>query len=100
MSKPVSDYLASRGRHVEASQVLIDYAADVDEAVDVLCRGAEFAEAYRLVSGSEHAVCSAEDQLTPGVTPRPPRAGRPLCPAYACRGADRIAGGLGAGRGF
>lgn len=46
----VTDYLASRGRHAEAGQVLIDYAADVDGAVDVLCRGAEFAEAYRLVS--------------------------------------------------
>jgi hypothetical protein len=29
---------------------LVDYASDVDSAVDMLCRGSEFAEAYRLVS--------------------------------------------------
>lgn len=29
---------------------MIDYGGDVDGAVDVLCRGAEFAEAYRVVS--------------------------------------------------
>jgi elongator complex protein 1 len=45
----VADHLASRGRRVEASRVLVEYAKDIDAAVDVLCRGAEFAEAYRLV---------------------------------------------------
>lgn len=44
------DHLASRGKPIEASRILVEYARDVDAAVDVLCRGAEFAEAYRLVS--------------------------------------------------
>jgi len=43
------DHLSSRGRHLEAAQVYLDYASDVDAAVDVLCRGAEFSEAYRIV---------------------------------------------------
>jgi hypothetical protein len=30
--------------------VFVEYASDVDSAVDVLCRGTDFAEAYRLVS--------------------------------------------------
>ncbi|OCF35522.1 elongator complex protein 1 [Kwoniella heveanensis BCC8398] len=46
----VTDHLASRGRHLEASQVFIEHADDVDSAVDVLCRGTEFSEAYRLTS--------------------------------------------------
>jgi elongator complex protein 1 len=45
-----ADHLSSRGRSLEAAQVFLDYQNDVDSAVDVLCRGAEFAEAYRLVS--------------------------------------------------
>jgi hypothetical protein len=48
------DHLASRGRHIEASQVYLDYADDVDAAVDVVCRGAEFGEAYRIVSRVTH----------------------------------------------
>ncbi|KAK8843352.1 hypothetical protein IAR55_007009 [Kwoniella newhampshirensis] len=50
MVERVTDYLASRGRHLEAAQVFVEHAQDVDSAVDVLCRGTEFAEAYRLVS--------------------------------------------------
>ncbi|WVQ81518.1 hypothetical protein IAT38_003642 [Cryptococcus sp. DSM 104549] len=50
MVERVTDYLASRGRHLEAAQVFVEYAGDVDSAVDVCCRGAEFSEAYRLVS--------------------------------------------------
>lgn len=46
----VTDYLGSRGRHSEAAQIFIDYGNDVDGAVEVLCRGAEFAEANRLAS--------------------------------------------------
>ncbi|WVQ93259.1 hypothetical protein IAU59_000325 [Kwoniella sp. CBS 9459] len=46
----VTDHLASRGRHLEASQVFIEHTDDVDSAVDVLCRGTEFSEAYRLTS--------------------------------------------------
>ncbi|OCF72658.1 elongator complex protein 1 [Kwoniella mangroviensis CBS 8886] len=46
----VTDHLSSRGRHLEASQVFIEHASDVDSAVDVLCRGTEFSEAYRLTS--------------------------------------------------
>ncbi|WWC91266.1 uncharacterized protein L201_006209 [Kwoniella dendrophila CBS 6074] len=46
----VTDHLSSRGRHLEASQIFIEYAQDVDSAVDVLCRGADFSEAYRLTS--------------------------------------------------
>ncbi|WVR09089.1 hypothetical protein IAU60_006151 [Kwoniella sp. DSM 27419] len=49
----VTDHLASRGRHLEASQVFIDHAQDVDSAIDVLCRGTEFAEAYRLSAQHE-----------------------------------------------
>ncbi|WOO84954.1 Elongator complex protein 1 [Vanrija pseudolonga] len=44
----VTEYLVSRGRHIEASQIYMEYEGDVDAAVDVLARGAEFAEAYRL----------------------------------------------------
>ncbi|RSH95270.1 hypothetical protein EHS25_000356 [Saitozyma podzolica] len=46
----VTDHLASRGRHTEAARVFVEYASDVDSAVDVLCRGTDFAEAYRLAS--------------------------------------------------
>ena len=45
----MTEHLASRGRHGEAAQTFLDYAQDVDSAVDVLCRGNEFAEAYRIV---------------------------------------------------
>ena len=44
------DHMSSRGRSIEGARILVDYAQDVDGAVDILCRGAEFAEAYRLVS--------------------------------------------------
>lgn len=30
--------------------MFVEYASDVDSAVEVLCRGTDFAEAYRLVS--------------------------------------------------
>lgn len=50
MLTTVSEYLVSRGRHIEASQIYMEYAGDVDAAVDVLARGAEFAEAYRLAA--------------------------------------------------
>lgn len=43
----VTDHLSSRGKHLEAARVFIDYSEDVDSAVDVLCRGTEFSEAYR-----------------------------------------------------
>ncbi|KAL7421377.1 putative elongator complex protein 1 [Cryptotrichosporon argae] len=46
----IADHLASRGRALEAAQIHLDYAHDVDAAVDVLCRGGEFAEAYRITS--------------------------------------------------
>lgn len=50
-SKLIStDHLASRGRPIEASRILVEYGKDVDKAVDILCRGAEFSEALRLVS--------------------------------------------------
>ncbi|KLT46470.1 IkappaB kinase complex, IKAP component [Cutaneotrichosporon oleaginosum] len=66
MVERVSDYLASRGRHAEAGQVLIDYAEDVDGAVEVLCRGAEFAEAYR--HASRHARPDlVDDVITPAL---------------------------------
>lgn len=35
---------------MEASQIFIEYSSDVDSAVDTCCRGAEFSEAYRLIS--------------------------------------------------
>ncbi|OWZ30446.1 elongator complex protein 1, partial [Cryptococcus neoformans AD2-60a] len=50
MIERVTDYLGSRGRHLEASQIFIEYSSDVDSAVDTCCRGAEFSEAYRLIS--------------------------------------------------
>ncbi len=45
-----TDHLSSRGRHLEASQIFIDYAQDVEAAVEVLRQGAEFSEALRIVS--------------------------------------------------
>lgn len=30
--------------------MFLDYANDVDSAIDILCRGGEFSEAYRLIS--------------------------------------------------
>lgn len=48
MLRPV-DHLSGRGKNLEAAKVFMEYADDVDNAVDVLTRGAEFAEAYRLV---------------------------------------------------
>ncbi|KAK4687641.1 elongator complex protein 1, partial [Tremellales sp. Uapishka_1] len=50
MCERVTDHLASRGRTLDASQVYLDYAKDVDSAVDVLCRGTEFSEAYRVAT--------------------------------------------------
>lgn len=35
---------------MEASQIFIEYSSDVDSAIDTCCRGAEFSEAYRLIS--------------------------------------------------
>lgn len=46
----IIDYLGGRGRSIEAAQVFLDYASDVDSAIDVLCRGGEFSEAYRLIA--------------------------------------------------
>lgn len=51
MCERSTDHLASRGRSIEAAQIYVEYAQDVESAVDVLCKGAEFAEARRLVSG-------------------------------------------------
>ncbi|GMK55839.1 hypothetical protein CspeluHIS016_0208950 [Cutaneotrichosporon spelunceum] len=66
MVERISDYLSSRGRHAEAGQVLVDYAEDVDAAVDVLSRGGEFAEAYRLAS--RHARPDlVDDFITPAL---------------------------------
>lgn len=45
-----SDHLTGRGKSLDAAQVHMEYAEDVDSAVDALTRGAEFAEAYRIVS--------------------------------------------------
>ena len=49
MCERVSEHLASRGKRLEAAQLLVDHAGDIDTAVDILCRGSEFGEAYRLV---------------------------------------------------
>lgn len=49
MSAHKTDHLSSRGRHGEAAQIFVDYANDIDSAVDVACRGSEFSEAYRIV---------------------------------------------------
>ncbi len=50
----ITEKLSSSGRYLEAAQVFLDYRAKagksgLDEAVHVMCRGGEFAEAYRLV---------------------------------------------------
>ncbi|ORY20535.1 putative Pol II transcription elongation factor [Naematelia encephala] len=50
MCTRVTDHLSSRGASLEASRVLVEYAKDVDSAIEVLCRGSQFAEAYRLAS--------------------------------------------------
>jgi elongator complex protein 1 len=60
------DHLSSRGRHLEAAQVYLDYASDVDAAVDVLCRGAEFAEAHRIVARSGRTAL-VEDVIHPAL---------------------------------
>lgn len=44
-----ADHLSSRGKNLDAAQVFMDYAKDVDSAVQVLSKGLEFAEAQRLV---------------------------------------------------
>ncbi|WVQ75470.1 hypothetical protein IAR50_005095 [Cryptococcus sp. DSM 104548] len=62
----VTDYLTSRGRHLEASQVFVEYAQDVDSAVDTCCRGAEFSEAYRLVSHYDRSDL-IEAMIAPGL---------------------------------
>nr|XP_018259126.1 elongator complex protein 1 [Kwoniella dejecticola CBS 10117]OBR81284.1 elongator complex protein 1 [Kwoniella dejecticola CBS 10117] len=62
----VTDHLASRGRHLEASQVFIEHAQDVDSAVDVLCRGADFSEAYRLISLHDRSDL-VEAMINPGL---------------------------------
>nr|XP_019009784.1 elongator complex protein 1 [Kwoniella pini CBS 10737]OCF48565.1 elongator complex protein 1 [Kwoniella pini CBS 10737] len=62
----VTDHLASRGRHLEASQVFIEHAQDVDSAVDVLCRGADFSEAYRLTSLHDRSDL-VESMIHPGL---------------------------------
>jgi elongator complex protein 1 len=46
----IVDHLSSRGKNLEAAQIFLDYAKDVDSAVHVLSRGGEFAEAQRVVS--------------------------------------------------
>ncbi|WVW79282.1 hypothetical protein I302_101249 [Kwoniella bestiolae CBS 10118] len=62
----VTDHLSSRGRHLEASQVFIEHAQDVDSAVDVLCRGTEFSEAYRLTSLHDR-IDLIESMIHPGL---------------------------------
>ncbi|KAH9910699.1 IkappaB kinase complex IKAP component [Amylocystis lapponica] len=42
--------LASKKRHADAARVLLDYAQDVREAVNVLVQGTLFAEARRLIT--------------------------------------------------
>ena len=44
-----ADHLSSRGKNLEAAQIFMDYANDVDSAVQGLSKGLEFAEAQRLV---------------------------------------------------
>lgn len=44
------EYLASRGRHLEAAQLYLEYTQDVDSAVHAVSSGADFAEAFRIVS--------------------------------------------------
>jgi elongator complex protein 1 len=57
------DHLASRGKSLEAAQIHVEYGKDVDSAVNVLCKGTEFAEAYRLVSfdGPSRERAAADD---------------------------------------
>ncbi|EIW65854.1 hypothetical protein TREMEDRAFT_46085 [Tremella mesenterica DSM 1558] len=50
LSERTSEYLASRGRHLEAARILVDHAGDVDTAIEVVCQGGEFAEAQRLAA--------------------------------------------------
>lgn len=45
-----AEELSSKKRHTEASQVLLDYAEDVREAVITLVQGNQFSEARRIVS--------------------------------------------------
>lgn len=46
----VAERLALDNQQLEAAQILLDYRNDVDEAVRLLCRGSQFAEAERVVS--------------------------------------------------
>jgi len=52
--KLTADYLASRGRHLEAAQLYLEYTQDVDSAVHAVSSGADFAEAYRIVRCHQH----------------------------------------------
>ena len=49
LAQQVSSELRSKGRHAEASRVLLEYGRDVKNAVVALSEGAEFAEALRIV---------------------------------------------------
>ncbi|SRR6266404_948436 len=50
--------LTSKKRHAEASQVLVDYAQDVREAVITLVNGNQFSEARRIVSCTPHLLAT------------------------------------------
>ena len=45
----ITEELSSKERHLEASQILVDYAEDASQAVAVLASGGHFSEAKRLV---------------------------------------------------
>ncbi|KAI9454947.1 IkappaB kinase complex IKAP component [Russula earlei] len=50
----VAEDLTSKKRHLEAGQVLLDYAEDVREAVIALVQGNHFSEARRIITLHEH----------------------------------------------
>ncbi|KAL6305119.1 IkappaB kinase complex IKAP component [Sparassis latifolia] len=66
MAYRVAEDLSSKKRHMDAARVLLDYAEDVRETVDVLVRGSHFSEARRIITLRAYPEF-LEDLVYPGV---------------------------------
>lgn len=76
LCEKIANDLATRGRHVEAGRVWLDYGDNVEEAVAAFSRGRDFAEAYRIViclSSSFPSSCSSPFSFLTGGSPAPAR---------------------------
>ncbi|KAJ1032623.1 hypothetical protein NDA16_000646 [Ustilago loliicola] len=50
MAKSIVDELETSRRYIEAARITLDYVRDVEQAVTLLCRGNDFAEARRILT--------------------------------------------------